>query len=816
MAYPMLKIVVVFATGIWLDHMVPLPTSLWLALAIIAGLGFLAFRNTRRDCLISLLLLTGASLGSMEMRSTHPSDLRQLELGEGWYVTIEGKLLETPRPKIQSRNGIELESSLTTIKVHQISHGTRVIPASGIVLVKTWGVLPDTFYMGVPTTISGVLTRPPEPLADDLFDYGNHLRQRGIYQLLSAETPDAWAVNPNANYIPKRPWTDQFRAWAMKTMMRGLPVMDDSIKLQWAMVLGWKTWLHDDMLIPFRWSGSMHVFAISGMHVAIVAGLALGCMRLLPIAPWICILIASSITWAYIAVSGWQTSAIRAGVMMSIMSAAWLLNRPTMMVNTLFTAAWVILVWQPSQLFQVGFQLSFGVVLSLTTITPRLHKKLLEWTQPDPWILRERWTWQEHARSWVSRKASLPLAISLAAWLGSLPIIWQQFHLVTPVGVLGNLILVPLVGLVISCAMGSLFCAAWAPALTELFNHSGWFWMQSMLTLSHWMADLRGSHFYVAPLPDALLYFYFTLIVLLATGLGNSKFKRVFAAGCACMILGMLGLHFQKSISSQSIDILPVANGEAIWVNQPGSRMDFLLDGGNARAMEHVTIPFLESQGVDHLPSVWISHGDAHHMAGFSKLAVRYPPSSVIAFPGGYRSPYFKEAMNWTKKNKLSLQAGQAGTRKQHVEILYPSNSGLYRTADDATLVLLIHMAGHRVLLLGDLSREGMVQLGNLYPALKVDVLVVNRPDQRTPFNHTWMRRLEPRMIVVSGIAAGRQDRWVQTLKANTDRGMTEIWDTGSAGLIRLRAAGKSLEVTPTRGKQRILKQEKLPVMESL
>ena len=176
----------------------------------------------------------------------------------------------------------------------------------------------------------------------------------------------------------------------MHTMTRGLPEVDDATRLQWAMVLGWKTWLYDEMAEPFRWSGSMHLFAISGLHVAMVAGLLFGSLRICQLPVWISGNITVLCMWGYIAISGWQTSAMRAGIMMSILIFGWMFRRPNSMLNSLFSAAWIILIGQPGQLFQTGFLLSFGVALSLVTLAGPLRQKLQEYTQPDPWIIRDQ------------------------------------------------------------------------------------------------------------------------------------------------------------------------------------------------------------------------------------------------------------------------------------------------------------------------------------------------------------------------------------------------------------------------------------------
>src|SRR5262249_25954488 len=157
--------------------------------------------------------------------------------------------------------------------------------------------------------------------------------------------------------------------------------------------------------------------------------------------------------------------------------AGWSLRRPSELVNSLAASAFIILAWDPQQLFQASFQLSFAVVLSLALITPPLERWRRRWDTPEPMQpakLRPRW------RHWV--RGSLDyllgsLEVSLAAWLGSLPLIAWYFHLFTPASLPANLVVVPLSSAALACNMGTLCAGGWLPGATVLLNHAAWFFM---------------------------------------------------------------------------------------------------------------------------------------------------------------------------------------------------------------------------------------------------------------------------------------------------------------------------------------------------
>ncbi|HCV97742.1 MAG TPA: hypothetical protein DGJ56_00440 [Verrucomicrobiales bacterium] len=118
------------------------------------------------------------------------------------------------------------------------------------------------------------------------------------------------------------------------------------------------------------------------------------------------------------AATGWQASAVRSSIMISVVALGWVLKRPCDLVNSLAAAALFILLFDPQQLFSTSFHLSFSVVLAIAILAVPAQAKLLVKLQPDPLLPPELWPWwKRFAVNW-----GLPLvAVSFAGWLGSSP-----------------------------------------------------------------------------------------------------------------------------------------------------------------------------------------------------------------------------------------------------------------------------------------------------------------------------------------------------------------------------------------------------------
>src|ERR1041385_219842 len=454
---------------------------------VLAGAAFL-WPALRVHLLSLLLVLAGWTNMATRTAVISPCDLRTLVGTNVEFVTIRGRLCDTPVERVYERRDKESWRTLARIEVAALQHNERWQSAFGGVAVATPGVLGTNFFGGQTVEVTGVIRPPKDAAAEGLFDYWTYLRRQSIYYQLQVESTNDWRVVLSGADAPGPPLADRFRTWSQKTLAAGLPNEDESLHLLWAMALGWTTALTDEVSEPFMRTGTMHIFAISGLHIALIAGILGSLLRVLQIPRGLCGWLVIPLIWFYTAATGWQSSAIRSTIMMSVIIVGWAIHRPSDLLNSLAAAGFIILLWDPQQLFQASFQLSFFVVLSIALLMPpieRLRQRLL---QPDPLLppeLRPGW------RRWLDGPIhflTTSLAVSLAAWLGSLPLIACYFHLFTPVSLAANLVIVPLSSLALMCNLGSLLCGAWCPWLSELFNHSGWFWMAAMVKVSGWFA----------------------------------------------------------------------------------------------------------------------------------------------------------------------------------------------------------------------------------------------------------------------------------------------------------------------------------------
>jgi competence protein ComEC len=240
-----------------------------------------------------------------------------------------------------------------------------------------------------------------------------------------------------------------------------------------AMLLGQKHELNDEQNTLFMRSGTMHLFAISGLHIGIIAigvQALLGLMRLPALVRF---LIGHSALWLYVDITGGTPSAVRAFLMIALLDGARLLRAPGNSLAALTTSALIIVMSWPLQVFSASFQLSYGIVAALLFLGLPLADA---WQERWGWfrlLPPAMWRWYHRRLDDLHRNVVSALAIGLASTLVSTLCGVLYFQIFTPAALLANVVLIPAAGMVILGGFASLVSGLLgADTLNELFNHA--------------------------------------------------------------------------------------------------------------------------------------------------------------------------------------------------------------------------------------------------------------------------------------------------------------------------------------------------------
>jgi len=747
MKRPLLPIALLYSAGVLGASVVTIGWYLPLAIGVCTAALALGWSRARAVLLCVLVFATGWTNYALQTAIISPNDLRKILHQNPELVTVRGTLRETPSLRVYERDEVETLRTLARLEVVALRvEGGDWRPATGTMVVSSRGTLTN-FFAGQILEITGVARVPKLAAAEGLFDYREYLKQKKIYyELQTTSEPDLQILKSPAN----RPVADRFREWARKALAAGMPGEDESLRLEWALTLGWKTALTEAVAEPFVRAWTYHIFAVDGLRMAIIFGIFFALLRACGLPRGICGLVLLPLIWFYTALTGWPASAIRATVMLSVIIVGWALKRPSDLLNSLFAAAIIILVWQPQQLFQAGFQLSFFVVLCMILIIPPLHALAERLTAADPLLPAELLPSWRGILAVPSRYIGELLLASLAAWLGSIPLVAYYFNLVTPVSTPANIIAVPLCALVLSSNLASLIVAALFPAATELFNHAGWFLMECIRVSSEWFADWPKAFYYVSAPTVFTIFYYYAVLLLAVTGwLFKPELRKWKFAAVGLLTCCWCWQAYEDSLSTR-LNVLSLNGGNAIYAHGNGIKKGLLIDCGTTNEVNLVTKSFLRAQGVNRLPGLMLTHGDLHQMGGAKVVRELFSVDTVYASPLRFRSAAYRNTLKEFEGVPGLLQTVSRNEQVGPWTILHPDAEDQFGRADDGAIVLTGSFYGTRILLLSDLGRSGQDTLVARYPSLKADVVVTGIPAGSEPLCDPLLDAIQPRVIIVT------------------------------------------------------------------
>ncbi|MBI3870428.1 MAG: ComEC/Rec2 family competence protein [Verrucomicrobia bacterium] len=796
--FPLGRPAICFALGVWLRDVCDIPFGVAWGCAMMGCVALLHPRWADVGLMIALMF-AGAARLSLAVTPWDATDLRHLLPASETLVSIEGTLLESPVERASGQAGRTNYSTTARVFVERLRlDGEAWRSAQGEIVVAARGRLDGTFRGGRRIALNGLIHPPPEAAFPGGFDYRAYLSRNGVFFQLRSEAPRDWRLLVPSPLSPLT-ITDRFQDWGRRTMMIGLPEEDETVRLLWAMVLGWKGGLSSDQSEPFMRSGTIHVFAISGLHIALIAGIFIGVGLISGMPRSVAGLIAMPGVWAYTGLTGWQASAIRSAVMMSVVAAGWAIQRPWNLINSLATAALILLFWDPQQLFQAGFQLSFVVVFSLATLAPVFQGWLQRKLATESLVPHSRPPRWKEWRDGALRALVLDISVAAAAWIGSLPWVVHYFHVFNPVSLVANLVVVPLSTIALSSSVASLACGEWFPGLTELFNHSSWLWMKLMVAASRYAAEFPGGCWNAAaPGWMGFAIYYLALLVFFARALLPPSVRKPAYALLAALAATQCGLGLWE-FKSARLTLLPRRTGATLWAQAPGFQANWLIDPGDERTARVQTDPFLAAAGVNRIQRLALSQGVTGAMGGAGFLETRFSVRQRFAPDVPVRSIAWRKWKSDLERHNLSCVDLSQGDHAEPWIVLYPPSTRSALPAEDAPLVLKGWFSGVCVLWLPALSGSGQNALVESELDLSADLLVAGIPSRGIALSEALLERIHPSVgvLVDEGSPAARRNAAGQSKRIFSSAPRWFV--LSETGALRIDLEGGRIRVRPSK-----------------
>ena len=716
-----------------------------------------------------LYLIAGFSWGVVSYNSNtaiHTQEDVRAQMAEktAALVIVRGELLE--RPAISSikewRSGVEHTNEICRVSLilHEVcwvedsSEELEFQKATGTVKAVCWEILSDDFSAGALVEVRGLIRQPSGARMPGGFSYKRYLETQGIYYELRTSSVEEWCWKGWQKGLPSliRRSAGILRGYWVEILSKGYDPKDPYIGMYQAMSVGERTALPSEFKEVFTRTGVMHLFAISGFNVTVIAAITALLLSFLNVStfwkPAVCMVAVSF----FALTAGADPPVSRAAVMICVILLGRMLRRPTHLVNSLGAGCFLLLSWDPVQLFQASFQLSFSVVLSLVLLLPTLEKVGKKWAGKDPFLPGILVTGSMRFKELLILFLLSNIWASLAGWAGSLPLSIHFFNLIPIAGLFVNILVCiiafPLQGLaVVSLALGSI----WGP-LAEFYNIPAWWLLFFVERICTFAEALPGAFLNANGWNPWSWIFYYLGVFGLFRGLFFQKKYGVWSLGYLLILI----LYFstaQKSSPPISVMVFPAGNGSSVFVQDRQERKEYLIDTGDERLVQRVVIPFLKQKSLKFgsLDALILTHGDAEHLKGAAYLSQKIKIKETYVNPLKSRSPYMQRIQKGEEPGIPVPKTLERGAMIGCLEVLHPvvDEDGDFTRADQGTLVLRLERYGKRILFVSDLEPEGQQRLMDREEDLSCDVLVCGMPSYEYRFRAGFLRRCSPRFLIV-------------------------------------------------------------------
>ncbi|MBP9853393.1 MAG: ComEC family competence protein [Candidatus Omnitrophica bacterium] len=414
-------------------------------------------------------------------------------------VVIEGMVGSDvePRPFFKKRK------TVFTLEIKRIKSKGEWKEKSGLVLVNLFRM--ENIKYGDYLRLEGKLHKPFNFSSDTNFSYRDYLSRRGITFILSIKKDGRVEIlkRHQGNVLADVSFRIKHRL--ISILKRHLPKMEAGIMQ--AFLLGDRYDIPKDFYDLCKLSGVAHIIAISGYNIGIVTFVIFLILKIFPISRRIQYVLTMILLIFYAFMTGAQPPVVRATIMAMVFLMSLIIEREQDSINTLSLSAVIILLMNPLNLFDVGFQLSFISVLFIIVFYSRLLNLFYKLFRLDENIERRG------IREAVVKYFLQSMALSVVAYMGVLPLVVYYFHLVTPIVFLANLLIIPLSSLIIFLGIGLLIVGILCPYIAFTFANCITILMNLMVAGIVFFTKIPGAYFAVSNLPVWSVYTYYGLIL---------------------------------------------------------------------------------------------------------------------------------------------------------------------------------------------------------------------------------------------------------------------------------------------------------------
>ncbi len=786
----------------------------WVAIAALAGVALLAFLLRRGKALLLVICLIALAGGIFRFQTTVPTvDESTLQFhNDKDLVQIRGLVAADPEP---AGSAVILRLEAREIKV-----GEAWSDVSGVVLVyapqfpspdfrlSDSSREPPYYRYGDLLQVEGELETPAE---SEGFDWREYLARQGIHSIMYY--PAQMELLASGQGFKPQEWLYAVRNRMSQSLEDALHEPQGS--LAQAILLSKRSTIPDELRDSLSRTGTAHVIAISGLHIAIVGGIALSFWawlfgRRLPTY----FLLALVAIWGYALLTGLHVPALRAAIMVSLWLFANYIGRPRSALTWLLFAAALMIGIKPSILREISFQMSFAAMAGVILLTPHFQS----WG-------RRAFKLTEGGRTGLSFVID-SLSITLGAVLAIMPIIAFYFHQISLVALPANFFALPALPAAIGTAALVAVFGLFAPPLAQVLGWVAWLFLSYMIEVVEFFSALPFASIELKEVGAPFVWGYYVAMGAglwacsnwsrLGATMTKAKarlslvpelYRRVPAKFVVPPLIIVAALVWTAAVTVPDdrlhVFFLDVGQGDAILIQK--GHQQILIDGGPDPEKICLELgdklPFWDRT----IEMVILTHPEMDHITGLVEVLQRYEVRHVLTSGQECDSSVYMEWRRLIDEKDIErtiAQAGQQVTLAEAVslEVLHPQRTLLQATASDVnnnSVVLRLNFQDFSLLLTGDIFKEAEQHLLDRRFSLRSTALKVAHHGSDTSSCSEFLAAVDPQLAVIS---AGAENPFGHPGPEVVERlgevvGEDNVYLTSQHGTIELISDGERLWV---------------------
>jgi len=777
---PLLFVTVGLIAGILIQSAFCLPFWVWLVsvgVCVAATIILYVVYHRREEQLPYILAYTAlicfVCLGAIRLNSFNnpePDDIRNFVAEEQKLATIRGSVIT--EPYINKNRDWEFARFMYTdpassfyLKVREVETIDGWAKVSGTVRVQVAEPVLD-LKAGDYIQAYCWLEKFKPPTNPGQFDTGRYLARKNIFIAASVKSRGGVELLESRGKGAFTKIKRKFRETATQALLGDLSIEDRNQGLLEALLLGYRGNIDSSTYRAFHKTGLLHFISLSGMHLGILAGIIWWLCKVAGLMKRGRAIICIIAIGIFLLIVPARPPTLRAAIIVFVFCISFFFRRKSNSLNTLSLAAIILLLIRPTQLFEVGWQLSFASVLGIILFTGPIEGFLYEKVTDSFWIEKILKTKLFFRVPPALGSHLLRLfCIGLAAWLGSASILLYHFYTINPLTSVWTVIVFPLVAGILTLGFSKIILSFLLPSVAMVLGVIATRLADLLIWIVKLFAHLDISQILIGHVPITMIILYYGIIAFAFF----VHFRRTLIkkAICTAMILAIIifpGITKWQRTHRDSLIVtcLDVGHGQAILAQLPGGT-NVLFDAGSLHKSDvgrRIVAPFLDYSGISRIDSIIISHNDVDHINGIPEVVEHCDVNDVYA-----NDAFFSRADKWGTTKFLKESLSKKGFEIHHlgkelnlhsnakVKVVWPNEQicAVDELSDnDKSVVCLIEFAGKKVLLCSDIEKFAQRELLRLYPDLKADVVVVPHHGSTRTSDAAFLEKLAADISIVS------------------------------------------------------------------